>query len=228
MPGRILVAESDAILGQTLALRLANEGFAVSLLTQAAGMDDFFSPALPDLIILGAWIAGLSAIEICRRLRARPSTESVPVVMLVPEGDEAEKLAALSAGVDDCLVKPVSTVEIVMRVKNLFQRLNPSLLAERLVVGDLSLDLRTYRIYRQKREIRMGMMEFRLLELMMRAPRHVHSRSEIKTALWGEDTTVDERTVDVHVGRLRKAIRLGKSDRIIQTIRGEGYVLGVL
>jgi two-component system phosphate regulon response regulator PhoB len=225
MGPRIFVADDDETVRQSLGQLLASEGFSVSLLPIDSRLDDYLSHSMPDLAIFGAWLAGMSAIEICRRLRTRPETANLPVVLIVPPGRESERLDGLSAGADDCLVKPFSPAELVIRVKNLLRRINPSVATRKLVVGDLSLDRDAHRVYRQKREVKIGPTEYRLLEFLMQSPGRIHSRAEIRASLWGESAEIDERAIDVHIGRLRRSISLGKSDNLIRTVRGAGYAL---
>jgi two-component system phosphate regulon response regulator PhoB len=137
----------------------------------------------------------------------------------------ADRISGLSAGADDCLLKPFSTMELVIRVKNLLRRTNPALLDYMIKVGDLTLDRAAHRVHRQKREVKLGPTEFKLLEFLMNSPGKVYSRSELRASLWGDDATVDERAVDVHIGRLRKGIGFGKADNVIRTVRGAGYAL---
>lgn len=225
MGARIVVAEMDETLRQSLDQLLTQEGFSVALLPLGAKLEDYLIHAAPDLAILGAGIAGISAVEICRRLRSRPETVQLPVVLLVPPGRDADRLAGLSAGADDCLVNPFQPVELIVRIRNLLRRLNPSLSNHKLVVGDLSLDRAAHRVHRCKREVKLGPTEYRLLEFMMQSPGKVYSRAELKASLWGQESDIDERAIDVHIGRLRKGIGLDADDTIIRTIRGAGYAL---
>ena len=226
MGARIVIAETDEALRRSLDQLLSHEGFSVSFSPLGARLEEYLVHAAPDLAILGAWIAGISAVEICRRLRSRPETVQLPVILLVPPGRDADRLAGLSAGADDCLVHPFQPVELVIRIRNLLRRLNPSLSEHKLVVGDLSLDRAAHRVHRRKREIKLGPTEYRLLEFMMQSPGKVYSRAELKASLWGKESEVDERAIDVHIGRLRKGIGLDADDTIIRTVRGAGYALG--
>ena len=181
---------------------------------------------VPDLLILDWMLPGVSGIELCRRLRQWPETERLPVIMLTARGEESERVRGLSVGADDYVVKPFSTPELLARVKAMLRRANPSLLSHVLKVGDLVLDRQQHRVYRKEKEVRLGPTEFRLLEYFMMSPGRVFSRSQLLDGVWGPDIYVDDRTVDVHVGRLRKAINLGRALDPIRTVRGAGYSFG--
>lgn len=226
MPGRVLIAEEDVAFGKSLALRLADEGFIVSLLPLILSIDDLLDFGMPDIAIIGTCLAGVSAVEICRRLRAKPTMRNLPIVCLVAPESEAEMQTMQVSGIDDCAVKPVPANEIVNRIKRILRYLKSLPGTEKLAVGDLILDTACHKVFRQKRELKIGPTEYRLLEYMMQAQGRICSRDELKKHLWGADTSVDERAIDVHVGRLRRAIQLSKQDRVVETVRGKGYVLG--
>lgn len=226
MTARVLLVDDEESIRLVLQRALETEGFEVSLLASGADISERLSISAPDVLVLSWNLPGASGIDVCRRVRADQSTIRMPIVLLAPAGGEDVRLAGLSVGADECLVKPFSPLELVVRVKNLLRRTNPSLLDHMLKVGDLTLDREAHRVHRQKREVRLGPKEFRLLEFLMRSPGRVYSRSELKASLWGDDAAVDERAIDVHIGRLRKGISLGKSDSVIRTVRGAGYALG--
>lgn len=226
MTARVLLVDDEESLRLLLQRALEAEGFEVSQIANGAEVAERLSANAPDVIVLSWDLPGASGIDICRSVRTDPLTTRLPIVLLAPVGGEDVRLAGLSAGADECLVKPFAPVELVVRVKNLLRRTNPSLLDHMLKVGDLTLDREAHRVHRQKREVRLGPKEFRLLEFLMRSPGRVYSRTELKASLWGDDTTVDERAIDVHIGRLRRGISLGKSDNVIRTVRGAGYALG--
>jgi two-component system phosphate regulon response regulator PhoB len=181
---------------------------------------------VPDLLILDWMLPGVSGIELCRRLRQWPETERLPIIMLTARGEESERVRGLSVGADDYVVKPFSTPELLARVKAMLRRANPSVLSHVLKVGDLVLDRQQHRVYRKEKEVRLGPTEFRLLEYFMMSPGRVFSRSQLLDGVWGPDIYVDDRTVDVHVGRLRKAINVGRALDPIRTVRGAGYSFG--
>jgi two-component system phosphate regulon response regulator PhoB len=170
-------------------------------------------------------LPGVSGIELCRRFRAKPDMQRIPIIMLTARGEENERIRGLATGADDYVVKPFSTPELMARVRALLRRSNPSTVASLLKVGDIELDREAHRVHRQSREVKLGPTEFRLLEFMMRAPGRVFSRTQLLDGVWGGDVYVDDRTVDVHIGRLRKALNRGRVKDLIRTVRGAGYSL---
>ena len=177
----------------------------------------------PDLIVLDWMLPGISGIEVCRLLRARPETRDIPVIMLTARGEENERVRGLATGADDYIVKPFSVPELLARVRTILRRANPDAVAEVLNAGDIALDRRARRVTRAKRDINLSPTEFRLLEHLMQNPGRVYSRSQLLDAVWGRDIYVDERTVDVHVGRLRKSLQRGRESDPIRTVRSMGY-----
>jgi two-component system phosphate regulon response regulator PhoB len=178
---------------------------------------------IPDLVILDWMLPGVSGLEICRRLRARDATKTLPVIRLTARGEEAERVRGLSIGADDYVVKPFSVPELMARVRALLRRSRPERVANRLSAGDLDLDRETRRVRRGGREVHLGPTEFRLLEYLMEKPGRVFSRAQLLDAVWGLSAEIDERTVDVHVGRLRKALSRGRERDPVRTVRGAGY-----
>jgi two-component system phosphate regulon response regulator PhoB len=179
---------------------------------------------VPDLLILDWMLPGISGIELCRRLRARPETERLPIIMLTARGEESERVRGLATGADDYVVKPFSTPELLARVRAMLRRARPEVISSLLKVGDIELDRETHRVKRRGRDIKLGPTEFRLLEFfLMSSPGRVYSRAQLLDGVWGHDVYVDERTVDVHVGRLRKAVNLSGMRDTIRTVRGAGY-----
>jgi two-component system phosphate regulon response regulator PhoB len=177
----------------------------------------------PNLIILDWMLPGISGIEVCRLLRARPETRDIPILMLTARGEEAERVRGLATGADDYVVKPFSVPELLARIKSILRRVDPDAVAEVLTAGDLSLDRKMRRVTRGGRDIDLSPTEFRLLEHLLQSPGRVYSRAQLLDAVWGREVYVDERTVDVHVGRLRKAITRGREHDPIRTVRGLGY-----
>lgn len=226
MAARVLIADDDETTRVIFQKALNNEGFEVFQAATGTEAEIRLSTSIPDVLVLNSRLSGISGLELCRRLRLSATTMRVPIILLVSHENDSDRLKGLSAGADDCLMTPFPAVEIAIRVKNLLRRTNPALLEHMLKVGDLTLDRESRRVHRQKREVRLGPTEFKLLEFLMRTPGKVYSRAELRTSLWGDDATVDERAVDLHIGRLRKGISLGKSDNVIRTVRGAGYALG--
>ncbi len=222
---KIMVVEDEEPLGVLLRYNLEAEGYQVEIVPRGDEAEVRLQEHVPDLLVLDWMIPGISGIELCRRLRMRPETQRLPVIMLTARGEESDRVRGLSTGADDYLVKPFSTPEFMARVKALLRRAKPEVLSSVLKVGDVMLDREAHRFYRKKNEIKLGPTEFRLLEFMMRHPGRVFSRSQLLDNVWGETIYIDERTVDVHVGRLRKAVNSGRMPDVIRTIRGAGYAI---
>ncbi|MFZ1680674.1 MAG: phosphate regulon transcriptional regulator PhoB [Rhizobiaceae bacterium] len=222
---KILIAEDEEALGILLRYNLESEDFDVEIATRGDEADLRLVESPPDLLVLDWMLPGLSGIEICRRLRARPETASLPVIMLTARGEEADRVRGLSTGADDYLVKPFSMPEFIARVKALLRRARPQTIAGLLAVGDLSLDREAHRVFRNGQPVKLGPTEFRLLEFLMQNPGRVYSRGQLLDKVWGDAVYVDERTVDVHVGRLRKAINAGGHADPVRTVRGAGYAI---
>lgn len=220
---RVLIAEDEEALAVLLRYNLEAEGFAVEHASRGDEADLRLREEPPDLLILDWMMPGLSGIEICRRLRARKETARLPVIMLTARGEESDRVRGLETGADDYIVKPFSVPELMARVNALLRRVKPDHLADLLEIGDIVLDRRTKRVHRAGKELHLGPTEFRLLEFLMRAPGRVFAREQLLDGVWGRDAYIDERTVDVHVGRLRKSVtRRGQKDPI-RTVRGAGY-----
>jgi two-component system phosphate regulon response regulator PhoB len=220
---RILVVEDEAPLALLLTYNLEAEGFQVEHADRGDEAELRLSESPPDLVILDWMLPGVSGLEICRRLRARDETRSMPIIMLTARGDENERVRGLSVGADDYVVKPFSTPELMARVHALLRRARPERVASRLAAGDIDLDRETRRVKRSGREIHLGPTEFKLLEYLMEKPGRVFSRGQLLDSVWGMSAEIDERTVDVHVGRLRKALIRGRETDPIRTVRGAGY-----
>jgi two-component system phosphate regulon response regulator PhoB len=222
---KIMVVEDEEPLGVLLKYNLEAEGYQVEVVTRGDEADIRLQENVPDLLVLDWMVPGISGIELCRRLRLRAETERLPIIMLTARGEESDRVRGLSTGADDYLVKPFSTPEFVARVRALLRRAKPEVLSSVLKVGDIVLDREAHRVFRRKDEVKLGPTEFRLLEFMMQHPGRVFSRGQLLDNVWGETIYIDERTVDVHVGRLRKAVNRGKQPDVIRTIRGAGYAI---
>ena len=221
--GRILVVEDEETLTVLLAYNLEAEGFTVDCVERGDEADLRIVEDPPDLVILDWMIPGVSGLELCRRMRARPATRTLPVIMLTARGEEAERVRGLQTGADDYIVKPFSLPELIARVRALLRRTAPGRGAARLSAGDLELDRDTWRVQRGGRTVHLGPTEFRLLEHLMARPGRVFSRAQLLDSVWGLTAEIDERTVDVHVGRLRKALLQDGAADPIRTVRGAGY-----
>uniref|UniRef100_UPI003BA96A62 phosphate regulon transcriptional regulator PhoB n=1 Tax=Stappia sp. TaxID=1870903 RepID=UPI003BA96A62 len=220
---KVLIVEDEEPLAMLLRYNLEAEGYAVETCMRGDEADIRLREDQPDLMILDWMLPGLSGIELCRRLRSRSETERLPVIMLTARGEEQERIRGLATGADDYVVKPFSIPELMARVRAMLRRAKPEVVSSLLRSGDLELDRETHRVRRSGREIHLGPTEFRLLEFLMTSPGRVFSREQLLDGVWGHDVYVDERTVDVHVGRLRKAINRGKAVDPIRTVRGAGY-----
>ena len=220
---KIMIVEDEEPLGVLLQYNLESEGYQVEIVTRGDEADLRLQEHVPDLLVLDWMVPGVSGIEICRRLRVRSETERLPVIMLTARGEESDRVRGLATGADDYLVKPFSTPEFLARVRALLRRAKPEVLSSVLKVGDLVLDRESHRVFRKKSEVKLGPTEFRLLEFMMRHPGRVFSRGQLLDNVWGETIYIDERTVDVHVGRLRKAVNTNRMPDVIRTVRGAGY-----
>lgn len=223
MPLRILIVEDEPALSMMLRYNLEAEGFAVDVIAHGEEADLALRENLPDLLLLDWMLPGMSGIELCRRVRARPEGGRLPIVMLTARGEEAERIRGLKTGADDYLVKPFSIPELVVRIRGLLRRAKPERMADRLVAGDIEMDRTTRRVHRAGVEVPLGPTEFRLLEFLMSHPGRVHERQSLLDHVWGTDVYIDDRTVDVHVGRLRRALNRGKAKDPIRTVRGTGY-----
>ncbi|WP_294540109.1 phosphate regulon transcriptional regulator PhoB [uncultured Rhodoblastus sp.] len=220
---RILVVEDESALSLLLAYNLEAEGYVVERVERGDEAELRLEEAAPDLVILDWMLPGVSGLEICRRLRARELTRTLPVIMLTARGEEGERVRGLSVGADDYVVKPFSVPELMARVRALLRRARPERVAVKLVAGDLELDRETRRVRRSGRDVHLGPTEFRLLEYLMEKPGRVFARSQLLDSVWGFSAEIDERTVDVHIGRLRKALAQDDEEDPIRTVRGSGY-----
>jgi two-component system, OmpR family, phosphate regulon response regulator PhoB len=223
MAARVMIVEDEEPLSLLLRYNLEAEGYEVEAIARGDEADLRLKERVPDLVLLDWMLPGLSGIELCRRLRTRAETQRLPIIMLTARGEETERVRGLQTGADDYIVKPFSVPELVARVRALLRRAKPEQVASLLRAGDIELDRDNRRVHRCGREIHLGPTEFRLLEYLMQTPGRVFSREQLLDGVWGHDVYVDERTVDVHVGRLRKVInRTGTRDPI-RTVRGSGY-----
>src|SRR5436305_2697266 len=225
MSARILVVEDEEALTTLLRYNLDAEGYEVETVGRGDDADTRLKEHVPDLVVLDWMLPGLSGIELCRRLRARPQTQSLPIIMLTARGEENERVRGLATGADDYIVKPFSVPELLARVRALLRRASPERVALVLTIGDLELDREKKRVARANQPVDLGPTEFRLLEYLMERPGRVFSREQLLDGVWGSDVYIDERTVDVHVGRLRKALNRGYDSDPIRTVRGAGYAI---
>jgi two-component system, OmpR family, phosphate regulon response regulator PhoB len=225
MSASILIVEDEEALTMLLRYNLEAEGYEIETVARGDEVETRLKERAPDLVILDWMLPGISGIELCRRLRARPNTRQLPIIMLTARGEESEKVWGLATGADDYIVKPFSVPELLARVRALLRRANPERVANVLAIGDIELDREKKRVTRAGRPVELGPTEFRLLEFLMERPGRVFTREQLLDSVWGSEIYIDERTVDVHVGRLRKAINRGDETDPIRTVRGSGYSL---
>jgi two-component system phosphate regulon response regulator PhoB len=219
----ILIVEDEEPLTLLLRYNLEAEGYRVEVVARGDEAELRLRETVPDLVLLDWMLPGLSGIELCRRLRQRPETQRLPVIMLTARGEESERVRGLATGADDYVVKPFSVPELVARVRALMRRASPERVATLLEAGDIALDRETRRVRRAGRELHFGPTEFRMLEFLMEKPGRVFTRAQLLDGVWGLDADLDERTVDVHVGRLRKVLNRPRERDPIRTVRGAGY-----
>ena len=223
---RILIVEDDGAINMLLRYNLEAEGFSVDVVESGEEAEVAVSEAPPDLLVLDWMLPGLSGIELCRRLRAGRKTRGLPILMLTARGEEGDRIRGLTTGADDYVTKPFSPAELTARIKALLRRSSPDRLSDKITVGEIELDREAHRVVRNGRDVRLGPTEFKLLEFFMRSPGRVLSRTQLLDGVWGRDVYVDERTVDVHIGRLRKSLIRGRERDPVRTVRGAGYVFG--
>jgi len=222
----VLLVEDEPAQRELLAYNLEAEGFAV--ITADDGEDGLIlvDENDPDLIVLDWMMPQLSGIEVCRRLKSNSKTRQTPVIMLSARAEEVDRVRGLETGADDYVVKPYSVIELMARVKAHLRRIRAAAVGDRLEYGDIMLDPETHKVFRSQSELKLGPTEFRLLSTFMEKPGRVWSRDQLLDRVWGRDIYVDTRTVDVHVGRLRKALCQHGGDDPLRTVRGAGYALG--
>ena len=222
-PAKLLLVEDDPALSELLEYRFTNEGYSVR--TTPDGDDALLLAAedTPDLVILDWMIEGTSGIEVCRRLRRDKATAHVPIIMLTARETEDDRVRGLDTGADDYLTKPFSPRELLARVAAVMRRIRPVLAGESIEVGDLLLDPVAHRVSRRGKAMHLGPTEYRMLKFFMESPGRVFSRNQLLDGVWGTESDIELRTVDVHIRRLRKAIEIEGADDPIRTVRSAGY-----
>ena len=222
----VLLVEDEPAQREMLAYNLEAEGFDVIIADNGEDGLILVDENDPDLIVLDWMMPQLSGIEVCRRLKSNSKTRQIPVIMLSARAEEVDRVRGLETGADDYVVKPYSVIELMARVKAHLRRIRAAAVGGRLEYADIMLDPETHKVFRSQSELKLGPTEFRLLSTFMEKPGRVWSRDQLLDRVWGRDIYVDTRTVDVHVGRLRKALCQHGGDDPLRTVRGAGYSLG--
>ena len=222
----VLLVEDEHAQREVLAYNLEAEGFRVSLAENGEEALLLVKEDLPDIIVLDWMMPILSGIEVCRRLKIRPETRGIPIIMLSARSEEVDKVRGLETGADDYVVKPFSVVELMARVRSQLRRVRPSTVGQRLEYDDIVLDAESHKVSRAGKPLKLGPTEFRLLSTFLEKPGRVWSREQLLDRVWGRDIYVDSRTVDVHIGRLRKVLTEFGGQDPLRTVRGAGYALG--
>jgi two-component system, OmpR family, phosphate regulon response regulator PhoB len=222
---KMLLVEDDAALAELLVYHFRREDFDVKQTADGEEALLLAQENAPDIVLLDWMIEGLSGIEVCRRLRRMPETQNVPIIMLTARGEEEDRVRGLETGADDYVTKPFSPRELVARVGAVLRRVRPALAGEALIYADLEMDTVGHKVKRGGKMVPLGPTEFRLLKHFLEHPAHVFSRERLLDSVWGHDSDIEPRTVDVHIRRLRKAINEGGYADIIRTVRSAGYAL---
>jgi len=225
MTTKVLIAEDEPALAEILRYNLEAEGFQVVHAASGDVAEEMVGCERPDLVLLDWNLPCVSGIELCRRFRMAEATKELPIIMLTARRDEADRIRGLTTGADDYVVKPFSLPELMARTKVLLRRSSPSPKADVLRHGDIELDRIAQRVLRGTRKVNVGPTEFRLLEFLLESGGRVLTRGQVLDGVWGRATVIDQRTVDVHIGRLRKALIRGREPDPIRTVRGSGYAL---
>lgn len=222
---RILVVEDESAIAELISINLRHAGFEVTLAGSATAAQYEVDRVLPDLVVLDWMLPGQSGVALARQWRGTARTKELPVIMLTARAEEGDKIAGLDAGADDYITKPFSTNELLARIRAVLRRKAPEALDSAVEVGPLLLDPGTRRVSRDGADVKLGPTEFRLLHFLMTHPERVHSRSQLLDRVWGDHVFIEERTIDVHVKRLREALERVQCARMIETVRGAGYRL---
>jgi len=221
----ILVVEDEDSLATLLNYNLTKEGYRVANCADGEEALLLIDETPPDLVILDWMLPSVSGIEVCRRLRQRSATRNLPIILLTARGEEIDRIRGLDTGADDYVVKPFSMIELCARVRAVLRRIRPGLAEDRVRRGDIVIDRVARRVRRGSEDVHLGPTEFRLLDHFMQHPGRVFSREQLLDAVWGSDVYVETRTVDVHIGRLRRALNMGHNGDPIRTVRSAGYSL---
>jgi two-component system phosphate regulon response regulator PhoB len=220
---RVLVVEDEPAIAELIAVNLRHNGFTPTVVFDGAAAQREIDAVLPDVVLLDWMLPGESGVALAKRWRSQERTKPVPIIMLTARTEESDKVQGLDAGADDYVTKPFSTHELLARIRAVLRRRAPEIVNDSVQVGELHLDAATYRVSHRGRELKVGPTEFKLLHFLMKHPERVHTRGSLLDRVWGDHVFIEERTVDVHVKRLRES--LGEAGKMIETVRGAGYRL---
>ncbi len=220
---RLLLVEDEASIREMMRMALERAGYAIQEAEDAAQAERILADGLPDLVLLDWMLPGISGIELARRMRKDDYTRELPIIMLTARSEEDDRIRGLESGADDYITKPFSPRELIARIKAVLRRSSPDTEEGVLKVDELVLDSNSHRVTAQGERVEMGPTEFRLLQFFMSHPERVYTRSQLLDRVWSRGSFVEERTVDVHIRRLRKALAIGGYDTMVQTVRGAGY-----
>jgi two-component system phosphate regulon response regulator PhoB len=222
-----LLVEDESALVELIRYNLEKEGYEIAIAADGEEALVMIDERLPDILLLDWMLPKLAGIEVCRRVRSRPATRNLPIIMLTARAEETDRIRGLDTGADDYLTKPFSISELTARIRAVMRRIRPALAEDRVDIGNISVDRSAHRVTRNQVEVHLGPTEFRLLDYFIQHPGRVFSREQLLDAVWGSDVYVETRTVDVHIGRLRKALLKSGGDDPIRTVRSAGYSLNV-
>lgn len=220
---RVLIVEDEPAIAELIAVNLRHNGFQPTWAEEGVAAQRELDAVLPDVILLDWMLPGQSGVTLARKWRADPRTKAIPILMLTARGDEPDKVTGLDAGADDYITKPFSTQELMARIRSVLRRRSPEQVSDSVTIAELVLDAASYRVAYQGQQLKIGPTEFKLLHYLMKHAERVHSRGQLLDKVWGDHVFIEERTVDVHIKRLREA--LGGAGTMVETVRGAGYRL---
>ena len=225
MLANVLLVEDEKSITTLIKYNLEKEGFKVYCSETGEDALKIIKEKTPDLVILDWMLPDTSGIDVCRQIKIDKKLKNIPVLILTAKGEPDDKIKGLEVGADDYVTKPFNNKELLLRVKSLIKRSKPSLLEDLGIFKDLKIDRITKKVFRENKEIKLGPIEYKLLDFLIKSPQRVYSREQLLSNVWGESINVESRTVDVHIRRLRKAINIDKKDDLIRTVRSSGYSL---
>ena len=225
MLANVLLVEDEKSITTLIKYNLEKEGFKVYCSETGEDALKIIKEKTPDLVILDWMLPDTSGIDVCRQIKIEKKLKNIPVLILTAKGEPDDKIKGLEVGADDYVTKPFNNKELLLRVKSLIKRSKPSLLEDLGIFKDLKIDRITRKVFRENKEIKLGPIEYKLLDFLIKSPQRVYSREQLLNNVWGENINVETRTVDVHIRRLRKAINIDKKNNLIRTVRSSGYSL---